>query len=300
MNLKERIIKHLKLREGKRLTVYKDSLGKLTVGVGHLVRPQDNLKLGDKITNERCNAFLEEDMATAFKAALDQAKEIGKHSDDFVLALTSVNFQLGTGWPEKFYSSYPKLVNGDWQGAIEGFKSSKWAKQTPVRVDDFVKAIEIAYNQPLTEKPKGNTPMSKTTTEPKAGVKTSEFWLTIVTGIITFVVTLVNEKFGLGISPTELLAAISPLLTYIFGRPLVKIFGTKTLCLAILAAGLVAVSIPRSAHAAPPVWFLLGVPTVGWAAVTYEECKEDGLDAKECAKRTWDERDPVDYDRLNK
>lgn len=298
MTLKERIIKHLKHREGERLTVYKDSEGYPTVGVGHLVRPEDNLKVGDKISQKRSDMFLDRDYAIAFRATLDQAKEIGKHSDDFLLALTSVNFQLGTDWPEIFYGSYPKLVSGDWRGAIAGFKRSKWAKQTPVRVADFVKAIEIAYNQPETETPKESDPMSKNTDLVKDGVKTSEFWLTIITGIVTFAVTLLNEKFGLGIDPTELLAAISPLLAYIFGRPLVKIFGGKNLCLAILIAGFVVLSQPRTAEAMP-FWFLLGVPTVGWAALTYEECKEQGIDAEECAKKTWREREPLDYSKLN-
>ena len=145
MTLEERIIKHLKLREGERLTVYQDSLGKPTVGVGHLVKTEDNLKIGDQITKTRSDHFLKQDVAKALDAAYKQADELGKHSEDFILALTSVNFQLGTGWTKKFYNTYPKLVSGDFEGAIEGFKKSKWAKQTPVRVNDFVKAIRLAY-----------------------------------------------------------------------------------------------------------------------------------------------------------
>lgn len=146
MSLKERIIEHLKLREGEWLTVYKDSLGFPTVGVGHLVLPADGLELGDTITKEQSEAFLTKDMQKAWRAAEKQATELGKFNEDFILALTSVNFQLGTDWPNIFHGTYPKLLKGQWKAAIKGFKSSKWAKQTPVRVDDFVNAIEKAYN----------------------------------------------------------------------------------------------------------------------------------------------------------
>ena len=73
------------------------------------------------------------------------AKEIGIETDDFILALTSVNFQLGTNWTKKFRTSYPNLVKGRWKQAIVGFKGSLWNKQTPVRVKDFVEAIELAF-----------------------------------------------------------------------------------------------------------------------------------------------------------
>ena len=226
--LERKIVKHLKLREGERLTVYLDSLKKPTVGVGHLVRPEDGLKVGDTITQTQSDAFLRHDIGWALNAAYEQADEMGVTSEDFILALTSVNFQLGPDWKKVFHTSYPKLVSGDWQGAIRGFKASKWAKQTPVRVNDFVKAIEKEYNRPIAAKPVAIQPkgddMSTENIQPKAGVKTSEFWLTVATGITTFVVTLVNDKFGLGIDPAELIAAISPFLAYITGRKLVKVF----------------------------------------------------------------------------
>ena len=39
-------------REGRRNDVYKDSLGKLTVGIGHLVVPSDHLNFGERISDE--------------------------------------------------------------------------------------------------------------------------------------------------------------------------------------------------------------------------------------------------------
>jgi GH24 family phage-related lysozyme (muramidase) len=146
MELLQRIRVHLKLREGEKLIVYLDTLGNPTGGVGHLVTSEDNLKVGDQITQKQSDAFLRKDMQKAFFAAQAQAEKIGIETDEFILALTSVNFQLGTDWPAVFFGSYPELVRGNWQNAIHGFQNSKWAEQTPVRVADFVKAIKKAYN----------------------------------------------------------------------------------------------------------------------------------------------------------
>ena len=45
--------KLMALREGRRNDVYLDTLGKPTVGIGHLVVAADNLKVGDVISDAR-------------------------------------------------------------------------------------------------------------------------------------------------------------------------------------------------------------------------------------------------------
>ena len=51
--------------EGSKLTVYADSGGLATVGTGHLVLPADNLKIGDTITQEQADIFLQTDLTNA-------------------------------------------------------------------------------------------------------------------------------------------------------------------------------------------------------------------------------------------
>jgi GH24 family phage-related lysozyme (muramidase) len=140
-------MEHLILREGKRLTVYKDSLGKPTVGVGHLVLPEDNLKLGDSISEERCKSFLDKDMTKAFLAAQRQTAELKYLVTEecvglMIEALTSVNFQLGTTWNKTFKNTWAMIVKGDLVAASEAVKDSKWYVQTPVRVNDFAAALK--------------------------------------------------------------------------------------------------------------------------------------------------------------
>ena len=131
--------------EGKRNDVYKDTLGYLTVGIGHKVLPQDNLSLGQRISDAQIDAFFEQDVATAFEAAKQQALDLNKYNADFIAALTEVNFQLGTGWRYTFRNTYDDLRKGNVASAINRLEGSTWRKQTPQRVAAFIEAIERAY-----------------------------------------------------------------------------------------------------------------------------------------------------------
>lgn len=147
--------KHAILREGEVLKVYKDSLGKPTGGIGHLILPEDNLKVGDKISKELSMEWFKKDSAKARAAAEKQAKEIGAHQYDwFIVALISVNFQLGTQWRNKFKNTWDMIAFGDYDGAIKALRKSLWYKQTPVRVEDFINALEKLRdinNRPLAQ-----------------------------------------------------------------------------------------------------------------------------------------------------
>jgi GH24 family phage-related lysozyme (muramidase) len=163
---------HLLDREGYRNTVYADSLGKPTVGVGHLVLPEDNLKIGDTISDEQVREFLEADASKAYQAAIEQANELGINDAEFVKALGSVNYQLGTGWRNEWNNTWAHMKTGNYEQAISNIEGSLWAKQTPVRTADFVKAIErvqsqgidgqepikVAFDQSATGKPDAPAP----------------------------------------------------------------------------------------------------------------------------------------------
>ena len=135
------VLNHLITREGFRTTVYRDSLGIPTVGVGHVVQSKDNLKVGDAITIDRVHSFLDHDARNAFAAA-DQMVELGLNDFDFLVALTSVNFQLGTNWFKKFPKTWTLMKARLYKEASIEVANSNWYKQTPVRVKDFQEALE--------------------------------------------------------------------------------------------------------------------------------------------------------------
>lgn len=131
-------------REGCRLDVYLDSLGKPTCGYGHLVTAADNLQMGEKISKDRAETLLEKDLQCAYKLGCEQAKEIGKNSDEFIAALTCACFQLGD-FKDKFPIAFELLKSGNYLMAISDLQSSLWMKQTPVRVNDLILAIKRAF-----------------------------------------------------------------------------------------------------------------------------------------------------------
>lgn len=137
--------KHALKREGKVLKVYKDSLGHWTGGIGHLLTPEDKkiYKLGDPISEEQSDIWFYEDTKKAEKISLKQAKEICIEYPWFIAALISVNFQLGN-FATKFKTSYAALKRHEFDAVIENLRRSLWYKQTPVRVNDFIDAIEKA------------------------------------------------------------------------------------------------------------------------------------------------------------
>lgn len=137
------IIEH----EGYRNAAYKDTLGFLTVGIGHRVLPEDNIRLGQSISDARVNQLFEKDVSKAFAAAKKQAIELRKYDADLIAALTSVNFQLGTGWTKTFSNTWKLLKTGDAQNAVRNLRQSKWYRQTPNRVAYFIGALNEAYGQ---------------------------------------------------------------------------------------------------------------------------------------------------------
>lgn len=136
-------------REGVRYFVYKDSLGKLTGGIGHLITAADPPQYqypGVAIPAPQVGAWWAVDGQKALDAATAQAKEAGIDSQNFRVILASVNFQLGIGWRKTFATTWKLIVAGDYGSAAQHVEASIWAQQTPVRAADFVAALKALDN----------------------------------------------------------------------------------------------------------------------------------------------------------
>lgn len=130
----------LESREGKRYDVYLDSVGKPTVGIGHLVVPEDKLKVGDIISEERVSAFFEKDIQKAKKKGLAQCAELGITDPDIIKVFVSANYQLGD-FKKVFDQTFLLIKNKRYSKAILNIASSDWMKQTPIRAGDMISAI---------------------------------------------------------------------------------------------------------------------------------------------------------------
>lgn len=130
--------------EGYRDVSYYDSQGILTGGIGHKIL--SGYPVGSPIPHSVIDQWFADDTAIAYPAAISQANDLGHGTDtNFVAALISVNFQLGTGWKSKFVNTYNLLKTGNWQQAINNLYKSAWYSQTPDRVQQFASAIQSSY-----------------------------------------------------------------------------------------------------------------------------------------------------------
>jgi GH24 family phage-related lysozyme (muramidase) len=128
-------------REGRCTKVYLDTLKKPTVGIGHLVLPEDGLEVDDVITDAQVTVFFRKDSAAAMGAARSQAQQAGISDSAFIPYLASVNFQLGPHWTTTFSNTWKMIVDGEYEAAAAALDGTLWERQTPVRVRDFQGAL---------------------------------------------------------------------------------------------------------------------------------------------------------------
>ena len=136
--LKDRIRAH----EGCVLEPYDDSLGKLTVGIGHLVMPHERkrFQVGVKITQEEADELFDIDINRAAAGADELImKNIGSHDDLPKIiheVLVELVFQLGKTGVSKFRNMWAALKEKtppDYKTAAAEMLDSRWSKQTPNR-----------------------------------------------------------------------------------------------------------------------------------------------------------------------
>lgn len=134
---KERIKEH----EGFRDTVYKDSLGKATIGYGHLITRADNFIEDVQYSKEELNNLFESD----FETACDQAMTLISNFNICETAqgvIIEMVFQLGIGGVSKFKSMLAALNESNYTLAAEQMINSNWHKQTPKRCEELAKIMK--------------------------------------------------------------------------------------------------------------------------------------------------------------
>lgn len=141
----------LKSREGYVDKVYADTLGHLTVGVGHKLTPEEleMYKEGDAWQGDLEGMF-REDADKSYQAGLEQAELLGNTDPELVNALGHVSYQLGPNWNKIHKKTWGYLQQGEYEKAAKEAEDSKWFQQTPVRVRDFQNSLmHVAKMQKL-------------------------------------------------------------------------------------------------------------------------------------------------------
>lgn len=89
------LLDFLKLHEGVRTRAYLDPAKKASIGVGHLILPEDHLKVGDVISMARVDELLTKDVQTAL-SAVNRLVKVPLNKSQCV-ALVSFIFNVGVG-----------------------------------------------------------------------------------------------------------------------------------------------------------------------------------------------------------
>ena len=100
-------------------------------GYGHQMTAEDLEKYppGSKVPKEQRELWFKEDLAKKYKAALAQKEQLPIKDKSLLERLTSVNFQLGTGWTKKFPKAWDAMTKGLWDVAANEIEDSKWARE---------------------------------------------------------------------------------------------------------------------------------------------------------------------------
>ena len=142
MNM-DRLKDSVKQHEGYRNKVYLDTLGKRTVGVGHLCVEdfwEDDKEYDEKFLLE----ILEKDLSEAIKGANDLMAEhdcmdINEKAHEILIEMV---FQLGKNGVSKFRKMWEALAEKNYIGASYEMLDSRWAKQTPNRANGMAKTMK--------------------------------------------------------------------------------------------------------------------------------------------------------------
>ena len=135
MNM-ERLMKSVKAHEGFRNSVYKDTLGKRTVGYGHLC-VEDHWEDNREYTVPELERVLEADLNNAIQGAEELCSDCPDIRDQAKEIIVEMVFQLGKTGVSKFRNMWKALKVPDYPTAAKEMLDSRWAKQTPGRAKEM-------------------------------------------------------------------------------------------------------------------------------------------------------------------
>ena len=147
MNI-EKLKEQIKRHEGEVLEVYADSLGYLTLGVGHLIQPNDpehGQPAGTPVSQEVVDRYYEID----FEKHLEETKHVIGHDvfeglpGEIQEVLVNMCFNLGGTRLGKFKNMLNAVEDHDWERMAVEMEDSRWFRQVGRR---SVELQEIVRN----------------------------------------------------------------------------------------------------------------------------------------------------------
>lgn len=126
------------------LIVRKDYGAKLVVGIGHDIRPSDELKLGDKISYAQSSRLFTVDVNAALDSASSIISGFSTHPEDVQIVVSAMCFQLGRTGVRKFKKMIAAINDRNYDLAADEMLNSLWAKQTTRRAQRMASLMRIS------------------------------------------------------------------------------------------------------------------------------------------------------------
>ena len=139
--MSEVLKKRIKDHEGFIAKPYLDSLGKATIGYGHLITDEDNFENGKEYSKNELIKLFDKDFA---KAEMGSDQLVGHIQELHIEAkniVTEMVFQLGTQGVRNFKNMISALEDRDYSRASAEMLDSKWNAQTPNRCQNLAKIM---------------------------------------------------------------------------------------------------------------------------------------------------------------
>lgn len=144
-----RIITMLRNEEGVKNRPYRDHLGYLTIGVGHLMDErkggslpdwaQDELAFNGFLSDEAIDRLLSEDILRTVNALPEWMKDLDPVR---YAVMVDMAFQMGVGGLLGFKNTLAHVQAGRYRQAANNMKQSLWYRQTPNRASRRIKEME--------------------------------------------------------------------------------------------------------------------------------------------------------------
>ena len=146
--LKEQIKRH----EGEVLEIYKDSLGYLTFGVGHLVKeddPEFGQPEGTPVSQERVDEVYDIDFDKHVEECIHVFESKGGEDfyslpEDIQHVLINMTFNLGGTRFGKFNNMWKGVIENDWEKVAVEMEDSRWFKQVgrrSIELQEIVRSV---------------------------------------------------------------------------------------------------------------------------------------------------------------
>ena len=127
----------IRLAEGYSKKAYKCTEGFWTIGVGHKIKPSDNIDLNKEYEDEFLERLFDEDYRTAANGAYDLLEDFDLVKPAAKAIITNMVFQMGVAGVSKFKKMLAALKENNYVAAADAMLDSKWYKQTPKRAAEL-------------------------------------------------------------------------------------------------------------------------------------------------------------------